>query len=145
MWKRKLTIKFPKSSGVGQTSWERWVGEKTNECKQIVIGNPTQQYCERSVVGRWKRIMRGAYRRVSKDLSRAKMTYIMYILIIWSLYSLTNKVEEHCAFPSLLSLICGYLRICDVWWAHFTMCHRGGGSKSCLACSSMSCSLTLRA
>ena len=66
--------------------------------------------------------MRGAYRRVSKDLSRAKMTYIMYILIIWSLYSLTNKVEEHCAFPSLLSLICGYLR-CN----KFIMSSQGDG------------------
>jgi hypothetical protein len=37
MWKRKLTIRFPKSSGVGQTSWERWVVEKTNECKRMAM------------------------------------------------------------------------------------------------------------
>ena len=39
------------------------------------------------------------------------MTYIKYIIIYVDISSLTNKVEEHCAFPSLLSLICGYLRI----------------------------------
>jgi len=55
--------------------------------------------------------MRGAFRIDSKEIRASKeMTYIKYIIIYVDIFSLTNKVEEHCAFPSLLSLICGYLR-----------------------------------
>ena len=104
----KLTIRFPKSSGVGQT-WERWVGEKQMnvsewQCNATVLpGGPSSE--------RWKRIMRGAFRIDSKEIRASKeMTYIKYIIIYVDIFSLTNKVEEHCAFPSLLSLICGYLQ-----------------------------------
>ena len=114
MWKRKLTIQFPKSSGVGQTSWERWVGEKTIECKRMAMQR--NSIAMRSVVKRGKRIMRGAFqigrfRRSSKEIHFARKDDLHNVhTYVWSLYSLTNKVEEHCAFPSLLSLICGYLR-----------------------------------
>ena len=70
MWKRKLTIQFPKSSGLGQTSWERWVGEKTNECKRMAMQRTN--IAMRSVVGRWKRIMSGAcaFQKNSKEIER---------------------------------------------------------------------------
>jgi len=68
----------------------------------------------RSVVGAMEKNNERRIRRISNRFerdSRAKrMTYIKYIIIYVDISSLTNKVEEHCAFPSLLSLICGYLR-----------------------------------
>ena len=68
----------------------------------------------RSVVGAMEKNNERRIRRISNRFerdSRVKgMTYIKYIIIYVDISSLTNKVEEHCAFPSLLSLICGYLR-----------------------------------
>ena len=69
----KLTIRFPKSSGVGQTSWERWVGEKQMnvsewQCNATVLrGGPSSE--------RWKRIMKGAlgaFRIIRKRFARQK-------------------------------------------------------------------------
>ena len=68
----------------------------------------------RSVVGAMeKNNERRISNRFERDSRVKRMTYIKYIIIYVDIFSLTNKVEEHCAFPSLLSLICGYLRSTD--------------------------------